>query len=474
MKKIAGSILLVTCCMLLQTRVFCDIYTDAIAKLDTNMAKYIADASTAGNRQLVDLLNAIFVNTPSVLDVKLRKNIEDFFSIYTTKKDFTSFDLATISETNKLGLDTLLAKEIGYNTQRNSLEKSRDAKGLLIQPFENQSNDFDASSVQLFDAPYTPYRSMADEIPSAQDAPNLSDLIGIDGYKDDEKDKAKLFISYILSAMPAPKNFVIPDISTAQNNKVYMYLPIADNEAGTPYTYKEISTSVDSEKYKDAPPGESKVEYDRMVAYLKKDNSLYQPYKMKVRVTNVLRTLYTESLYHAYQDRVKDSSGLSLVEKEKLVALYGLNKSYYETLVNGNSEKGIGPATLADVAIEALRAVNTLSYFIYRIHQDIERLTLVTATSGMQTLGSLSAIGGTKYIAPISKLIKASCWDRNIFPSDDKRLLICGGSGSTGDSGDNASSDSSSSSRNTPDLPPPTAREDIELPELPDLSSYSI
>ncbi len=442
MKKITKSILAILCCMLLHTQVHCDIYTDAIATLDSDVRGYISALSKNSNQNIVNLLNKIFVNTPSILDLKFKQTIKDFLAVYTLRKDFSSINFATIDATNTASLKTLLAKEIGYNIHRNPLEKTNDLRGLLLLPFEGTLNDFDTSTVNS-GPDSTPYRSLGDsntvKIAADIDAPNLSDLLGVDGYADDNiQNRAKLFISYVLQAVQPPKNFNIPDKATAKsdpnnpaNQVVYMYLPYPDKDAGTPYTAKKISLSPNSAKYANIPAGESNVEYTRMLNYLKSDTNLYQPYKIKVRMANVLRTLYTESLYRAYQERIRSqdspsSPSLSLVEKEKLLALSGLDAKYYSTLINGDPTKNLSPATLADLAIEGLKAINKLGYFIYRIHQDIERLTIIASIGNMSLTANLTgAQDNISYVKPIANLIKNNCWDQNVpnlLTSDQKKI----------------------------------------------------
>jgi hypothetical protein len=439
MKKILKSISIVMYCSCLQMQVFgmtyspptSDIYTQAIAKLSSDVGGYVANLGNNSNQNIVQLLNSIFVNTPSVLDLKLNQTILNFLQTYTLRKDFSSIDLATPDTLEATNLKILLAKEMGYNTQRSILDKINDTKWLLVTPFEGASNDFNSATVNP-GAPlmYTPYKNLAENllIPIVQnnEAPTVEDLIGVDAYPNDAaKNKAKLFISYVLQTVDLPKNFIIPDPNTATNDPsnqasqvVYMYLPSSDKTAGTPYTTKKISVNADPSKYANAPQGESKVEYERMANFLKSNTQYYQPYKTKVRAASVLRTLYTDALYRSFQERVKDTStspaGQSMAEKEKSMAMAGLDKNYYETLVNGDPQNKISPATLADLAIEGLKTFNKLIYFAYRIHQGIERLNMLVAISGMQMGGMTGIQDDMNFVQPITKLIKNNCWDMSV------------------------------------------------------------
>ena len=62
-----------------------------------------------------------------------------------------------------------------------------------------------------------------------------------------------------------------------------------------------------------------------------------------------------------------------------------------------------------DDNLEKLRLINKQSYFVYKLHQDNERVSLVMAASGLQLAGQNSQ-DDSAYVNPISTLIQNKCW----------------------------------------------------------------
>lgn len=420
---------------LLQTQVFAadDAVVAAINKLRVDLLQALNSAtSTSTTSQLAAQFDRTFAGTfdssgkptgLSTIGKQAEMFTKYFYSWYLTDewyktKAFSDMDFSSKLEDNKKSIQKLIAQEIGYNNQKSLKEKAKDSNLLLAQNVESDSNNINPAIVDLDIAPSkdypppTPYGSMDSSSPAAENAPSVNDLIGPDGYANEkELNKAKLFISYILKAMPPARTFYIPSKKEANNDgDVTIYLPYPGKDKKIPYTEVKVSTKSGSGVDKD----KNDSEYDDMVKFLTRDVQYFQKYKMKTRVANALRTLYLESLFRPFQERTKDytkEKDKSLVEREKTAAAAGLDKKYYEDLKN---------KTVAEINIETLYAINKLAYFIYKIHQDIERSSLLVATGGMSSTLQDSQ-DETTYIKPIGTLIENQCWGNKDKMSADRK-----------------------------------------------------
>lgn len=429
-------------CLFVQTQVFCVDETTTSAPLSSLMSTATADTSgitaainnakdaiidqligsvTNINSEMARLFDETFKGTgaynyrtktwanPSTLDDKISMYASNFYNWYATDdwyRKFASVDFTQRDKDNESAMHQLSSREIGYNVKKNAKERFVDSKALLLKRFGDEGGvRFSAADLgvgitanpfgSLSPAPAPKENPLSDLFggfsidPIAAynalitDAPNVNDLTGVDGYVDaDKEEKAKLFISYLLQSTPPPKNFYIPPKGTGKNTKIY--IPADDPASGRSYRIVSVPTS----------------DYDKAVKYLATNTKYYQSYKMKVRAINVLRTLYTDNLRRAYQERVRGSDGKSLVEKEKELAYAGLDKKYYDDLRN---------MSVADVNLETLYAINKLAYFVYKLHQDNERVALIMAASGMRLAGQDSA-DEMNYVKPINRLIDNKCW----------------------------------------------------------------
>lgn len=371
----------------------------------------LADKLQTMNSQLTSLFDNTFKGTfdakgeltgLSTIDTKINLYMKNFYPWYATM-DFADLDFSTKAKKNNEAVGKMLSQEIGYNTQKDIVKKNQDTNALLAQPIEADNNNIDNKSLNLKadfdpskDTNPTPYGSLDDKAPIADNAPTVNDLIGKDSYANEkEQNTAKLFISYLLKSVPPPRTFYIPSKSEATDDTVDIYMPYPSNNS--PYTTLEGGVSTKTDK-----SGTS--EYDRMVKFLNRDSKYYQKYKLKTRAANVTRTLYLENLYRLYQERTKDlknKDDKSLVEKEKEAALSVLDKKYYDDLKK---------KSVADINLETLHAINKLAYFLYKINEDNERSAMIVGISAMQLSGS-DTQDEMGYIQPIGSQIKNRCWN---------------------------------------------------------------
>ena len=382
----------------------------AINELRNELTATIRASGNTINAQLALLFDDTFkgkfgnnqVIEPGTLDAKIKMYVENFYSWFALS-EFTALNLNDKNAKAQESIGKLLAQDLQYNLEKNALEVLKDKAALLVQPVEGGGNDFDAKTLGFsLSGEVSPFGSLAMVDEPTINLPNVNDLVGCDGYQDQQaQDQAKLFISYIMQASPPPKTFHVPDKPASGN--VILYLPVASKDR--PYT--ELMVPKD--------------QYEKMVAYLQK-SKYFQEYKMKLRAVNVKRSLYAESMLRAYQERVKNLTAsaevdkLSLAENEAMAASYGLDKEYFDSLKK---------KSVADVNLEMLYAMNKLSYFLYKLHRDNERLSLVIATTGLQLAGQ-GLQDEFAYFKPLMAIIENQCWnvdgDDN---ADENKKSIC-------------------------------------------------
>ncbi|MBU0744401.1 MAG: hypothetical protein KKE11_03440 [Gammaproteobacteria bacterium] len=391
---------------------------EVIKALNNTTQTSIVDQLKAINIQMTTLFDDTFKGTfnPSTgkmeevgtIDDKITLYAQNFYSLYSTK-DFSSMNFMEKSDENEEALQKLQAQILGYNLQQSISTKINDGKALLAEPIENGSNNIDRASLGLNPDPEkdkstSPYGSLNSNSPIESNAPNIESLIGPDKYTDQKmQNKAKLFISYILQAVPASKNISIPSKAEAVNNKVTIQLPYASQDL--PYTSIEISTKASSSG--------SGSDLDNMEKFLKR-NPLFQEFKAKMRANNILRSLYLQGLISSYQARTIDfdkKDDKSLVEREREAAIAGLDKQYYEDLKK---------MTVADVNLEILYSIKTLNYFLWKLHQDNELNALVIGASGMR-LTAADMQEEMQYLKPIGALIANRCWDLESDATDERK-----------------------------------------------------
>ncbi|MDR1057201.1 MAG: hypothetical protein LBL17_01305 [Coxiellaceae bacterium] len=428
-------------CILLETKALGDIES-AIKHTEITVINAISKSSLDTTNQLIATskqMTNLFDNTfkgrvengqivaPSTIDDIIRKYTLNYYSFFTTK-NFAAFDFTKKNQDNENAIQNLLVKELDYVLQKNTLVQINDAKFLLAEKIEDDINNIDQSYLGLgnkkppFDkkfsdwsSPYPTYGFLNKDGSIANKIPTVSDLIGKDRFSDEDKDdngkKAKLFVNYLLQAAPSPKNIYLPTEGEFDKDKVTIYLPYADSRNNTPYTAVYISKTI----YRDL-----------VLPYLRQ-NDLYQQYKMDMRSTNILRTIYLETILRPYQERLaiypKDKQESSdpknkesLTEKESALASEGTTKEYYDNLKN---------KSVADVNLEILRAINKLTYFVYKLHKDNERNSLLMGISALQLTNQQAIQNEIRFLKPIGKLIENSCWT----PTDENKEICQNPSG---------------------------------------------
>ncbi len=257
-----------------------------------------------------------------------------------------------------------------------------DRKSEIIRQLKyNDLNSWPESSVYAYGL-----LSSQDEI----DKVTVHDLLDVDGYSDDGKvdtvstgKKARTFITEILKSTPPSTEIIFNDKS------------------------KVITLPLENDNGSDTTKLNMKDDYDKAITFLKGDKH-YKDYVKKVSQSAKLRSVFAETLINAYQERVRinvDNVSRSLVEREKEMALRGINQDYYNNLKNKSA---------AEVNLEILYALNKNAYFLHRLHKDNEKLRILLATAGLQ-ISRKSLTDDINYLKPIKVLIDNKCWlDENV------------------------------------------------------------
>jgi len=370
----------------------------------TNLLKQLE----TNNKQIVTIFDSFFKGQfddkgqligPSTLDSK----IKNFYSLFTTE----SFPIVTFPnasralKNNEAAVSTLQSKSIYDNLKKTIIDKNDTTKALLAAEIEEDANNFPSDTLGISNT--KPSSGFFDTLtPTGNILPNINDLIGTDSYganKKDRENRAKLFVNYLLEAVPPPPSINLNGIKSSDSQKRNIYLPYASKDKDQPYTIVQLSEAFD--------PDKKGSEYSEALKFLYK-NKIYQEYRMKLRYTNVLRSVYIGPILQAYQDRIVENTekdGKSLAEKEKEAALEGMGEQYY---------KDLKTKSVADINLETLRAINKLVYFNYKIHKDSEKITLIMAIAALQKIAELGALDENKLLKPIGRMLKNKCWETEL------------------------------------------------------------
>ena len=297
--------------MLLQVRA-CGDDQKAVVEAINAATDRLTTGFNNSNTQMGKLFDKIFVANfkddgsvagPSILNDYTTQFYLKFAKGYTPILDLSV--MKAKSQDNTTAVGKLLSRETGYNMSRSLESRNSDSAALFDANFDVVQTDAGKESGTL------PYGALDDKAPAADSAPNVTNLIGPDGYDENMKSKAKRFISAVLQSAPSARYFSIPKIGTS-GNSVTMALPYKDEKQKP--VQVEISTKTsDPSKCKD---NSSDSEYKCMKAYLD-GNSLFQEYKKKVLANSTARTLYTETMYNTDSHRLVNRHNQPLIAFQK-------------------------------------------------------------------------------------------------------------------------------------------------------------
>lgn len=129
------------------------------------------------------------------------------------------------------------------------------------------------------------------------------------------------------------------------------------------------------------------------------DNSLYQANIIRhLSDLSIRCSLMSNIIYMVKKREVSEDKGLSLAEKEKNMALEGLDPKYYG--IGGNS------LSIADLNLKTLHANNKTVYFMYRILQQLEYANYIQSLKSLQEQ-QLTVMTDDQNIMKIKSFIEA-------------------------------------------------------------------
>jgi len=316
-----------------------------------------------------------------------------WFSDKWFKKSLTKMSSLKEIEKNSENIKKMLSQEIGYNLEKRPTFKKENKKALLAQQMESRKidnltplNPIQKTKLRKKGVSPEGFGGLDDNASTKNKIPNVVDLLGPATYNDKQKKQAKLFLSYILAAMPTRQSIYI--------EKKFVELPKPDLD-GNPVTKVTVE------------------DYGAMKEYLENDDGAkyYLPYKRKARSASVLRSVFLDNLMRPYQERVKGEGGKSIVEKEREAALAGLDKKYYKKLRS---------MSMADIALENLYAKNKQSYFLNKIHEDLERIALIFSVSGLSLTSTDNLMDSQMILNPLMKLLSNRCWRKEGLTEEEE------------------------------------------------------
>lgn len=464
MKNIILKIFTILTLVLLQTSAFCDDPSGPGSGSSNGIIQAIKDLHRAtinalhgeDDNSIVKVLNKIFIadpsstgsnkssNNQSIIDKKIDVYVQQFYDLYTTSNftnqtveigneteinqtgnydhassnnssNSTVTDLLVIERKMKHGVKKQLKREIYYDTQKTLLDKIKDISALLLIKAEGGDNNINNStfsnneSLKSMFTGGSPYGVFDDSInvtgnnTATQNILDVNALIGPDSYSKEEgnmANNAKMYINQLIQSSPGPRMFSFPQATDSDGNMT-LYLPYADTTVTPNTPYKKITGISTQLPIKSCLLGsDCKSTYQRMLDMLSA-NAIYQQYKVKTRSAIALRTLYFDGLFRIFQERYKEKeTDMSLLEKEKYMALSGLTQTYYNNLKT---------KSVADINLEMLHTLNKVVYFLYKLHQDNQRAQLITSVTGIQAQPA-DIQDESKYIKPIGALIENGCW----------------------------------------------------------------
>jgi len=205
------------------------------------------------------------------------------------------------------------------------------------------------------------------------------------GNKKDDIDK---LITTFKNTLPPLKVVYLPPIEPKMPDSVEIIVPIIEEKGE--YHKEKVATNTYtgySEGIKRILGVKEKIE----------KNPLYQEYVLKNLSNLMIRDSLLNNIFYVLKSRekkiIKGGEQLSLAEKERQMALEGLDPAYYKTL------------TVAALNLKTLHTNNKMLYFMYKISQQIEYANFIQSIRGLQDQRS-SLLQDDTSITEIAEIIK--------------------------------------------------------------------
>lgn len=299
------------------------------------------------------------------------------------KEDYKLVDKAVNTEVKEY-IDKSLGKKqakTGGNNTNTSVISEKDAKDKLIKQVDEYIQNKPAQNGNN-----TTYPAML----------NPLKVFNIDEVSPLTSNQTKEFISSIEDSLPTVRRFYFPpgNTITSENTTVSVTVP-AYTEANEEKTSMPLSLDVNNEedwqKFKDR--------YIGLKASIE-SNPTYRRYSLKLLSDLAIKSGLISNIAYMFKKRevVDDKkSKISLAEKERNMALEGLDPTYY-----GTKDE---PLSIAALNLKTLHANNKMIYFMYQILRQIEYANYIQSLKSLQEQ-QITSITDDNDIAEIKKLIK--------------------------------------------------------------------
>lgn len=210
--------------------------------------------------------------------------------------------------------------------------------------------------------------------------------------------QADNFIESLKNSLPIMQNYVFPSEKQAlaiakakQTIEITVPPYIDDGKEKTTKSFSRPDPSDANEVYVQS--------YMESVKGRVESNATYQKYLLKRLSDLAIKSGYISNIAYMFkkQEVKQGSTGPSLAEKEKNMALEGLNTAYYY----GTTQD---PLTIADISLKTLHTNNKIVYFLYQILRQMEYANYIQSLKSLQEQ-QISAITDQQDIDTINKLI---------------------------------------------------------------------
>lgn len=318
-------------------------------------------------------------------DVSADVSTASFFEKYgqkALKKDYEDVDKAVNTEVKDY-IDKSLGKKqakTGGNDTNTSADLEKAAKDKLIKQVDEYIQNKPAQTGNN-----TTYPAML----------NPLKVFTIDEASPLTSNQTKEFISSIKDSSPTIRKFYFPSSDTIGESKTVSITVPAYTDANTEKT--SIVLSANATISEDLP--KFKARYADLKASIE-DNPIYRKYSLKLLSDLAIKSGLISNIAYMFKKRevIDDkTSKISLAEKERNMALEGLDPAYYGT-------KG-EPLSIAALNLKTLHANNKMIYFMYQILRQIEYANYIQSLKSLQEQ-QITSITDDNDIAEIKKLIK--------------------------------------------------------------------
>lgn len=346
---------------------------------------------------VVSALSKIFVLQPktkvgdsgqSILDAKIDLYANNFYKWY-GKDAFGAVDIDKNKQTratsnkdffNKYGQESLKENYEAVDKEVNKAVQQYIDKSLGKQPVTPRTNSVNQSIESESDAKKNLLKQTNDYIQGVNNKSYPAMLNPLKVFNVDDKDpltsnRTEEFIYSVETSLPAVKKFYLPPKEkTPANGRIEVTTPVyldAENKEQTTIVLAQNSADGDLDGFK--------TRYEKIKKLVEK-NSTYQRYSLKLLSDLAIKCGLISNIAYMFKKREVTASStspkISLAEKERNMALEGLDPAYYGTPAE--------PLSVAALNLKTLHAQNVTIYFMYQILRQIEYANYIQSLKSLQ------------------------------------------------------------------------------------------